>query len=205
MKMMLKQVLASSLVMVSAQAAVADNGISYNYIDLHYVDLEEDNIDADGLALGGSYRLSEKAYIRGEYQDLEVENRFDLRVIELGAGYIHPYNSIDFIAEINAVDIDADNAGDDDGFRLTGGMRTYFIPDLEGRASVNHDRVGSNDTYFQLGANYRLRGAFSVDGSYDFGGWWDCPPPEVSKQKEVKAARADYEKGRKQQMTYKDS
>ena len=40
-------------------------------------------------------------------------------------------------------------------------------------------------------------------GSYDFGGWWDCPPPEVSKQKKVKAVRAAYDKDRKQQMTYK--
>ena len=40
-------------------------------------------------------------------------------------------------------------------------------------------------------------------GSYDFGGWWDCLPPEVSKQKKVKAARAQYEKDRKKQVKYK--
>lgn len=40
-------------------------------------------------------------------------------------------------------------------------------------------------------------------GSYDFGGWWDCPPPEVSKQKKVKTARAQYDKERKKQIKYK--
>jgi len=40
-------------------------------------------------------------------------------------------------------------------------------------------------------------------GSYAFGGWWDCPPPEVSKQKKVKAVRAQYEKDRKKQIKYK--
>jgi len=40
-------------------------------------------------------------------------------------------------------------------------------------------------------------------GSYDFGGWWDCPPPEVSTQPAVNAARAAYEEDRKKQLKYK--
>lgn len=40
-------------------------------------------------------------------------------------------------------------------------------------------------------------------GSYSFGGWWDCPPAEVSKQKSVKAARRQYEEDRKKQVKYK--
>ena len=39
-------------------------------------------------------------------------------------------------------------------------------------------------------------------GSYSYGGWWDCPPAEVSKQKNVKSARAQYEKDKKKQRRY---
>ena len=40
-------------------------------------------------------------------------------------------------------------------------------------------------------------------GSYSFGGWWDCPPAEVSKQKKVREARKDYDKARKKQVLFK--
>ena len=40
-------------------------------------------------------------------------------------------------------------------------------------------------------------------GSYDFGGWWDCPPAEVSRQETVLEARAAYDEARKQQQLFK--
>ena len=40
-------------------------------------------------------------------------------------------------------------------------------------------------------------------GSYSFGGWWDCPPAEVSKQKKVREARKEYDKARKKQVLFK--
>ena len=39
-------------------------------------------------------------------------------------------------------------------------------------------------------------------GSYSFGGWWDCPPAEVSKQKNVQAARKQYEKDKNKQKRF---
>ena len=40
-------------------------------------------------------------------------------------------------------------------------------------------------------------------GSYDFGGWWDCPPAEVSGQKSVREARAQYDEAKKKQVLFK--
>ena len=40
-------------------------------------------------------------------------------------------------------------------------------------------------------------------GSYDYGGWWDCPPAEVSEQESVRQARAEYEEARKKQVLFK--
>ena len=39
-------------------------------------------------------------------------------------------------------------------------------------------------------------------GSYDFGGWWDCPPAEVSGQQSVREARAEYEEAKKKQVIF---
>jgi 3D-(3,5/4)-trihydroxycyclohexane-1,2-dione acylhydrolase (decyclizing) len=40
-------------------------------------------------------------------------------------------------------------------------------------------------------------------GSYDYGGWWDCPPAEVSEQQSVRIARAQYDEARKKQVLFK--
>jgi len=171
MKMTLKQALFASLMMVGTQAATADNGIQYNFVELRYVDLELDgsSADGDGFSIGGSYRLNGPYYIRGDYQDAEIEN-INIDILELGVGYIFPQdNRIDLIAEINYTDADSD-VFDDDGFLFTGGLRTYINPRLEGRASINHVTFDDDDTYIQLGANYSLTDLLSVDGSFRLGG-----------------------------------
>jgi 3D-(3,5/4)-trihydroxycyclohexane-1,2-dione acylhydrolase (decyclizing) len=42
-------------------------------------------------------------------------------------------------------------------------------------------------------------------GTYDHGGWWDCPPAEVSEQASVRKARAEYDEARKQQVLFKSA
>ena len=39
--------------------------------------------------------------------------------------------------------------------------------------------------------------------SYGFGGWWDCPPAEVSTQESVREARKKYEEEKKRQVRFK--
>ena len=39
-------------------------------------------------------------------------------------------------------------------------------------------------------------------GSYDFGGWWDCPPAEVSGQQSVREARKQYNEAKKKQVIF---
>ncbi len=39
-------------------------------------------------------------------------------------------------------------------------------------------------------------------GSYDFGGWWDCPPAEVSGQQSVREARKQYDEAKKKQVIF---
>jgi len=81
------------------------------------------------------------------------------------------------------------------------------------------EAMGANAVFVKTEADYRnaLKAAkenygvnviaVEVDpdkkvGSYSYGGWWDCPPAEVSKQKNVKLARRQYEKDKKKQKRY---
>jgi len=171
MKRTLQQTLLTLIAMVSAHAAIADNGIQYTYAELLYVDAELDNANGDGFSLGGSYRINEEFYARGDFQDIEIEG-IDIRAIELGVGYISPYNAMDLIAEVNYVDYDVDvdvDVGDDNGFLLTGGLRTYLAPKLEASASMNYLTIDDNDAYIQLGANYSFTALLSIDGGFRLG------------------------------------
>ena len=40
-------------------------------------------------------------------------------------------------------------------------------------------------------------------GSYSYGGWWDCPPAEVSEQESVQEARKQYDEDKKKQVVFK--
>ena len=40
-------------------------------------------------------------------------------------------------------------------------------------------------------------------GSYSYGGWWDCPPAEVSEQESVQKARKQYDEDKKKQVIFK--
>lgn len=42
-------------------------------------------------------------------------------------------------------------------------------------------------------------------GNYTHGGWWDCPPPEVSQQASVQQARQDYEEQQAKQVRFKQA
>lgn len=92
---------------------------------------------------------------------------------------------------------------------------TYIQVDYAKHAEA----MGAHAVYTRTEADYRaaLTDAQSRDGvnvivvevdptkrvgSYSFGGWWDCPPAEVSKQKSVQAARKQYDKDRKKQRLY---
>ena len=59
-----------------------------------------------------------------------------------------------------------------------------------------HGRKGVNVVVVEVDPEKRV-------GSYDFGGWWDCPPAEVSEQESVREARAEYEEAKKKQVIFK--
>jgi|GEM_PF-1802952 len=159
---------AFSFLLLSA-TAVAESTIRYNYLEARYVDVEESDVDGDGFSFGGSYLLNKDIYLRGDYQDVDLDGSADAQILELGIGYRYAYQNMDLIGEINYVDLDGDVIETDSGVLLSAGLRTYLLPKLEARASFNYVTVNDNDTYVQLGADYFLTGKLSLGGTVRLG------------------------------------
>jgi len=176
MKNKVQKAILALLFMTSSHAAMADNGLQYSYAQFLYNSAELGIADGSGFSFGGSFQLDTQFYVRGDFQNLNMDEGIDnIRTIELGAGYIHPLGSMDLIAEVNYVDaeIEYDNRNtrdyDETGFLFTGGLRTYLAPELEVNASMNHLNLDGHDNYIQLGANYRLTHVLAVDSGYRLG------------------------------------
>ncbi|MGH1485180.1 MAG: hypothetical protein ACRBCI_03100 [Cellvibrionaceae bacterium] len=152
---------------------VADNGIQYNYAEFRFVadaELDDVDVDGDGFAFSGSFRLDELFYLVADYEDIGFDRGVDSTVIQLGAGVIAPYEKVDIIGELAIVDADVDGPGgseSDTGFRLTGGVRGYVMPQLEVRGTLNYVDVEDDDTFVTLAADYFINDSFSVNIAKD--------------------------------------
>lgn len=149
-----------------------DNGIHYNYGELRFVadsELDQFDVDGDGLALGGSLRLDEVFYVTLDYETIDYDNNIDTTTFQAALGLIYPIQKFDGIAELAIVnsDIDAPNGDSNTGFRITAGARTYVIPKLEVRGTVNYVDVDETDSYMTVAADYFVTPLFSVNASKD--------------------------------------
>ena len=154
--------------------ALADNGIRYNYGEFRLVadaKIDDINIEGDGFAFAGSYRLDELFYLTADYEVLDYDDSVDTEILQVGAGIIMPYQSIDTIAEFSLLHADFDSAfgGDSDtGFRVAGGARAYLFPNLELRGTLNYlDVDGEDDTFATFAADYFISKVVSVNVSKD--------------------------------------
>ncbi len=81
-----------------------------------------------------------------------------------------------------------------------GAQAVYAKTEADYRAALEHAKShkGVSVVVVEVDPTKRV-------GSYDYGGWWDCPPAEVSEQASVREARAEYDEARKQQVLFKSA
>lgn len=157
----------------STQLALASD-LSYDFLELRFVDAEFGNVDGDGLQIAGSYNINENWLLIGGFSSLDLDFGLDLTMLEAGGGYVWPQNDqFDLFATGSIVRVDVDAGGgsaDETGFRLVGGMRNWFTPQLEGRAELNYLDVDDSDTYIELGGDYHFSPNFAAGVTIDLGG-----------------------------------
>jgi opacity protein-like surface antigen len=151
--------------------------MNYTNLEVSLLDVEQEagpNVDGDGFEVAGSYELSERIFLFGEWQDHSLDQGVDGRVIEVGAGLAHDFSDkLDFVASLSFVDAEVKSGNftaDDDGLALGGGIRSRVADSVEidaGLKYVDFDNAGG-DTGLSVGGRYYFKNSMAVGASADF-------------------------------------
>src|SRR5688572_19233559 len=93
----------------TALAALVPNvllaDMNYTNLEVSLLDVEQDSgfsVDGDGFELAGSYELSDRIFLFGEWQDHSLDGGVDGRSIEVGGGLTHGFSDkLDFVASLS--------------------------------------------------------------------------------------------------------
>lgn len=167
-----------TIVAFSAPVSMAAESVSYNYVDAGYVNFEPDNAadDFSGLGLRGSYLLNQNIFLTGEFNSTSMQS-IDRADIAFGAGYRSPINEkSDFFGQLEYVTVDVDPNFDEDGFRLTGGVRVMMSDRFELRGALQYVDIENSDTVLNIGAEYNfasnVAGFFELREGDEYGGYF---------------------------------
>jgi hypothetical protein len=147
--------------MLPLGAAAQD--LDYTFVEAAYVDTEVDagpfDIDGDGLALTGSYLITDTVFLLGEYSSYDYDGSLDATSYALGAGMrwgLKP--ELDLVGDLSWVHAELDRPVqsdiDDDGFRFGVGLRSRVHDDIEVQAGIRYLDLDDSDTFLTLGGRY---------------------------------------------------
>lgn len=156
----MRHIVYGALALSIAPLAAAQEQIDYQFVDLAYVNSEFSDEDFDGVGLRGMTPLNQDIYIAAEFSttsgDSEVGD-IDRSDLAIGLGYHFPiYRNTDFVAQIDYLNTDLDELGDEDGVRLSAGVRSKVAPQLELRGALQYVDVVDSDIGINLGAQYHF-------------------------------------------------
>jgi opacity protein-like surface antigen len=149
--------------------------LNYTGAELNFVsvDLGDIDVDGDGFELAGSYAMSDRYFLFGEYGDQSLDFGLDGRSFEVGAGFNHQLKAdTDFVASVSYIDAELKFGGvsvDDDGFALGAGVRSRIARSFEVEGGIRYidlDQAGS-DTGFVLGGRYYVNDSFAISAGTD--------------------------------------
>ncbi len=160
--------------MAMSGLAFAD-GFSYTYVQASYgtVDIDNVSVDGDGLALTGSFGITDSLNIVGGWQTADFDAAGDADILRLGLGVHTPITEVmDVTASVSYLDVEGLGGADDDGFELKVGFRAHVTSMIEVNAGVTYVDLsnGGDDTGFESGALYNFTDTFSIGLS---GEWID--------------------------------
>lgn len=162
-----------------AGSALAD-GPDYTYGQLGYINVDVDdlNADGDGFSLAGSVAITDLVHLFGSYDDGELDRSgpgsdFDLSRLRLGGGVNFAVSpTTDLVGTLYYVNMDLDDAGDEDGFGLTGTVRSMITPALELNGGLRYEDLGGSlddETSLLVGGVYSFTPAVGAYASAEFG------------------------------------
>lgn len=151
--------------------------LHYSTFEARLIDVDVDtgagDVSGDGFSIAGSYEITDKLFLFGEWQDQDFDGGIDGRGLELGAGLSHEIKpDLDFVGTLSLVDQELELgpfSADDDGLALGGGIRTRLAESFELDAMLRYvdmDEAGS-DTGIRLGGRYYFTDTMAVSFGMD--------------------------------------
>lgn len=119
-------------------------------------------------AISGSFGLQSKAFVAFDVQSYDDSRRYNYDVTGIGIG---AYTGIGIVTDLyglaQVVRADLGN-NNDSGYRLTVGVRTITLGNIELNAKIKHEDIydKTNDS-FAIGARYYFTPMFSLGASYE--------------------------------------
>lgn len=167
---MKRSLLALALAAALPFSAQADDKLSNTWIEGDYVNVDG---DADGFGVRGSFEFADSGfYGLGGWRSVEIDDtNIDVDNWELGVGYEHDISeNLDLLSEVAYNQIDVEGF-DEDGYRVSVGLRGSFTPSFEGLVKANWYDSDETDGDFTgtLGAQYKFTQTWGVVGEAEFG------------------------------------
>ena len=162
-----KKLLASEVLSVLSFGVLADTP-TYDYVEAGYSSVDFEGLPAlTGFEIKGSHSLSDNFYVAGDHTNVS-KNGFDLRLTTIGLGYnMDVTSNSSFFTELDYASIDADGAGNENGYEITTGIRSMLTEKLELKAAVEYLEIDNDDTTsFVFGAAYKIDDSFAVYADY---------------------------------------
>lgn len=164
-----------------AGAAIADSGPRYTFGELAYTRADYEDIDADGdlFGIAGSIAIGDMFHLIAAYDDGELEGDgggdVDASTVELGGGINYAISdTVDIVGQLAWVSAELDSGRfggiDEDGYRLSGGLRAMMTPQFELNGGLTYlDIEDADDTAVEFGGVYSFTDLFAVTGGASIG------------------------------------
>lgn len=181
----MKRLALTGLLFAAFAPAAAFAEMSYSNVELKYLDLSLNdslfNVNGDGFAIDGSYELTSKVFLLGEWRDESYDFGVDGHTYEIGGGFHHAISStMDFVGTLSYIDSKVSSgsaSASDDGFGLGGGIRARLGKDFEldaGLKYVDFDKGGSDTGLHAAGRWYfkkQMALSFGIDSTDNADVW----------------------------------
>lgn len=175
--MQMKKTLLAALL---AAAPFTTMATSAGHLDIYYTDANAEDtsggggdVDGDGFGIRGAGKISDQAFVYGEYQKNEYDDAFDLEIQQIRAGLGYLFSSskeLELYGKGEFINFQAESdIGDDDdnGWGVHGGVAFLPAPELRLFGEIGFIDVGDSDgPEYNLGASYNFTPQFGAVVNY---------------------------------------
>jgi hypothetical protein len=148
------------------------SAVNYTYVGVQVVSQKVDEFDCsqDGLGVNGSVEINSDFFAIASYTDVDGNRGCGSSTFSVGAGYRALFDAdLSMYGAISIEDTSVDFGEDDTGVVLAVGLRTFFIPKLEGKAEVAYHSQYDGNLVLAAGVAYWFHSRFAATGDVTLG------------------------------------